>query len=237
MHDELDITNINVGLPSTVVQRFKLPQQTIDYLWERIDIAKKNPVYVNKNLAGNISHMYKLEDPQNLVIQNINNILFNPIDNPKMFEFINAEVANMYRKSVCHYPFIDTFNPQLDDIWVNFQKKGEFQPVHRHTGLFSFVIWMDIPYNYKDETNSEQKGNFTFVTSSAANRGTRDIIIPMSPKMNGYCCFFPSDLSHQVYPFYTSDKDRITISGNISHQREAVNPHRVGQFPFHTYGT
>jgi len=41
MDDELDITNINVGLPSTVVQRFKLPQQTIDYLWERIDIAKK----------------------------------------------------------------------------------------------------------------------------------------------------------------------------------------------------
>ena len=237
MHDELDIININVGLPSTVVQRFKLPQQTIDYLWERIDIAKKNPVYVNKNLAGNISRMYKLEDPQNLVIQNVNNILFNPIDNPKMFEFINMEVANMYRKSVCHYPFIGTFNPQLDDIWVNFQKKGEFQPVHRHSGLFSFVIWMDIPYNYKDETNSEQKGNFTFVTSCAANRGIRDIIIPMSPKMNGYCCFFPSDLSHQVYPFYTSDKDRITISGNISHQREVFSRPPVYQFPFHTSET
>jgi hypothetical protein len=219
MHDELDITNINVGLPSTVVQRFKLPQQTIDYLWERIDIAKKNPRErsINQCVAGNISHMYKLEDPQNLVIQNVNNILFNPIDNPKMFKFINTEVANVYRKSGYPYPFIGKFNPQLDNMWVNIQKKCEFQALHRHIGLFSFVIWMDIPYDCKDETHTSMKGNFSFASSCPNSRQTTSTDIPMSPKMNGYFCFFPSDLSHQVYPFYTSDKDRITISGNISH--------------------
>ena len=235
MPDELDITNINVGLPSTVVQRFKLPQQTIDYLWERIDIAKKNPICHKKHLAGKISHSYLLEDPQNVVIQNVNNILFNPIDNPKMFEFINMEVANMYRKSVFDssflrsnkaYSFISTFNPKLESIWVNFQKKGEFQPIHSHGGMFSFVIWMDIPYHYKDEaklpfarSNSHfQCGSFAFAFSDPASRSVLESSIELSPKMNGYCCFFPSDLCHQVYPFYTSDKDRISISGNITHQ-------------------
>jgi hypothetical protein len=27
--------------------------------------------------------------------------------------------------------------------------------------------------------------------------------------------FFPSKLQHQVYPFYTSNKDRVSVSGNI----------------------
>ncbi|BCU96557.1 MAG: hypothetical protein CM15mV12_3290 [uncultured marine virus] len=27
--------------------------------------------------------------------------------------------------------------------------------------------------------------------------------------------FFPSQLQHQVYPFYNCDEDRISISGNI----------------------
>jgi len=214
MPDELDIRTIDAGLSSTIVQLFKLPQQMIDYLWERIDIAKKNPTYMNKNLAGNISHMYKLKDPQNLVVQNLNNILFNPIDNPKMVEFIQKEVKTFWDKT----GYNGMLTPQLDDIWVNFQKKGEFQPIHDHSGMFSFVIWMDIPYHSKDEAKSDHKGNFSFLMSGDKSRSVRECFIKLSPEMNGYCCFFPSDLCHQVYPFYTSDKDRISISGNIMYR-------------------
>ena len=242
MHDELDITNIDVGLPSTVVQIFKLPQQMIDYIWKRIDVAKKEQKCHKKNLAGNISQSYKLYDPQNLVIQNLYKFVNDPGSNPKMFEFIQMEVKRLYE-----FTGLDSkLTPQIDDMWVNFQKKGEFQPIHNHTGTFSFVIWMDIPYNHKDEAklpfskNSSKiqpGGNFTFVTPCAVNRGINNIVIEMSPKMNGYCCFFPSDLSHQVYPFYTSDKDRITISGNISYHREVFSRPQVYQFPFHTSET
>ena len=229
MTDKLDIRTIDVGLSSTIVQLFKLPQQMIDYLWERIDIAKKNMVCINKNLAGNISHMYKLEDPQNLVVQNLNNILFNPIDNPKMFEFIQKEVQTFWDKT----GYNGMLTPQLDDIWVNFQKKGEFQSIHNHSGMFSFVIWMDIPYHSKDEAKSDHKGNFSFLTASGTSREVKPTNIEMSPEMNGYCCFFPSDLCHQVYPFYTSDKDRISISGNIHYHPKEPNPPPIYQFPFH----
>ena len=233
MPDELDIRTIDAGLSSTIVQLFKLPQQMIDYLWERIDIAKKNPTYMNKNLAGNISHMYKLKDPQNLVVQNLNNILFNPIDNPKMVEFIQKEVKTFWDKT----GYNGMLTPQLDDIWVNFQKKAEFQPIHNHSGMFSFVIWMDIPYHSKDEAKSDHKGNFSFLTASGTSREVKPTNIEMSPEMNGYCCFFPSDLCHQVYPFYTSDKDRISISGNIHYHSKEPNPPPVYQFPFHMSGT
>ena len=37
----------------------------------------------------------------------------------------------------------------------------------------------------------------------------------MNPKMEGTMLFFPSKLSHCVYPFYNCDEDRISISGNI----------------------
>ncbi len=224
MTDEFDITTIVVGSSSTIAQLFKLPQQMIDYLWERIDIAKKIQVCVKDTLAGNISHSYNLEDPRDLVVQKLYNIVHNSVDNPKMFEFINSEVENIYKRIGLENVRLE---PYLASTWVNFQKKGEFQPLHSHTGVFSFVIWMDIPYHYKDEAKlpfarSNLKkppgGNFSFTFSDGTSRVMKDHYIKLSPEMNGYCCFFPSDLCHQVYPFYTSDKDRISISGNIMYR-------------------
>ncbi len=238
MSDETKVNNIQMG-EGTLAQVFKLPQQMIDYLWERIDIAKKNPICRKKDLAGNISQSYTLKDPQNLVIPNLYDIVFNQVDNPKMFEFINSEVQRVYKRVELKGQALD---PYLENMWVNFQKKGEFQPIHDHLGTFSFVIWMDIPYHSKDEAKlpfaksdceNPRGGNFSFVSASGITRSVSEYTIELSPEMNGCCCFFPSDLSHQVYPFYTSDKDRISISGNISYHPKEPNPPPVYQFPFH----
>ena len=37
----------------------------------------------------------------------------------------------------------------------------------------------------------------------------------MSPEDEGTMLFFPSQLDHQVYPFYDCDEERISVSGNI----------------------
>jgi hypothetical protein len=243
MPDKIEIKTLELGSPSNIAQMFKLPQQMIDYLWERIDIVKKKQNCFKKSLAGNISHSCKLDDPQNLVIENLFDKLYNPDSNPKMFKFIDEEVANIYKRTGLKDARLD---PYLETIWVNFQKKGEFQPIHSHTGVFSFVIWMDIPYHSKDEAklpfakkNSKDPagGNFSFVISGGISRSVGEYVISMSPEMNGYCCIFPSDLCHQVYPFYTSDKDRISISGNIAYRSNEPNPPPVYQFPFHTSET
>jgi hypothetical protein len=213
----------------TSAQLFKLPQYMIDYLWERIDVAKIRKICHKKKLAGYISQSYVLDDPQNLIIENLLN------RDPTMLNFINDEISRDMRSSpnVGHKIDRKKMMPQLSDLWVNFQKKGEFQPLHNHSGLFSFVIWMDIPYHWKDEaklpfarsSNADRPsgGNFAFMYPTCIDRGVMDYMIQMSPEMNGYCCFFPSDLCHQVYPFYTSDKERITISGNITFKENAVD--------------
>lgn len=223
----MSIEHIQIN-QDTTVQLFKLPKDMIDYLWERIDVAKKKKINVKKDLAGYISHSYKLEDPQNLIIEN----LLNLVDNPSMFNFVSGELESIYKKIFLDRNKKVLMKPYLHTLWVNFQKKCEFQPIHNHSGLLSFVIWMDIPYDWKDEAklpfvrpNNKipPGGNFSFVFSNGNCRQVHERTISMSPEMNGYCCFFPSDLCHQVYPFYTSDKERISISGNITFKENAVD--------------
>ena len=38
----------------------------------------------------------------------------------------------------------------------------------------------------------------------------------MNPDREGTLLFFPSELDHQVYPFYDCDEERISVSGNIT---------------------
>jgi len=217
----MDIIDLEVG-PLSVAQLFKLPQHIIDYLWERIEVAKKKSNCAKEKLAGNISKSYFLDDPQNLIVCNLLDIFHN---NFRMSEFIKREIRNIYHRTDYENTF--TLEPYLLNMWVNFQKRGEFQPLHAHTGVFSFVIWMEIPYHHNDEsdlsftkgTMNDVAGNFSFAYSPNQSREVVSRIIRLSPDMNGWGCFFPSGLSHQVYPFYTSNKDRISISGNIAYRR------------------
>lgn len=92
--------------------------------------------------------------------------------------------------------------------WINYQKKFEFVPNHYHEGIFSYSIWVNIPY----ENEGKHAGNFEFTYNSVDGITRNQIIKPTAGKM----LLFPSKIFHQVYPFYTSDEYRISISGNVS---------------------
>ena len=231
----MSIEHIHINR-ETSAQLFKLPQYMIDYLWERIDVAKKKKINVKKNLAGHVSHSYKLEDPQKMIERNLMNIL-----KQQAQQYINKEIFKVFNRAIGQSSHSKIPEPYLSNLWVNFQKKGEFQPIHSHSGLFSFVIWMDIPYDPKDEAKLPFAksnitfplgGNFAFVHSNTDSRSVTEYIIQLSPEMNGYCCFFPSDLCHMVYPFHTSDKERISISGNIVFEMGDSSKQRSQQLPF-----
>ena len=36
---------------------------------------------------------------------------------------------------------------KLGDVWINYQKSGEYIPTHEHDGVYSFNIWIKLPYN------------------------------------------------------------------------------------------
>jgi hypothetical protein len=164
-------------------------------------------VYSN-TLAGNLKKQYQLIKSK----EYINNLLM---------PFIET-----YENNFNYLKFIDITTKDLilalDNVWVNFQKKYEFNPLHNHCGVFSFVIWIDIPYDIKDEmsmdssknSNCNIPGHFQFVTINSLGNLIKESI-PVDKTYNGKLCIFPAQMNHCVYPFYTSDKYRITISGNF----------------------
>lgn len=114
----------------------------------------------------------------------------------------------------------------LRNVWINFMRKGEFSPPHTHTGDFSFNIWIDIPYYAEDEYNHQSSkysnkikpgcysGAFIFQHTNILGE-LEDTIIQGDKTHEGKFCLFPAKLTHQVFPYFTSDKIRITVSGNI----------------------
>jgi len=114
----------------------------------------------------------------------------------------------------------------LKNAWINYMRKGEFSPPHTHTGDFSFNIWIDIPYYAHDEYNHQSSkynnkikpgsysGAFIFQHTNILGE-IEDTIIQGDKTHEGNFCLFHAKLTHQVFPYFTSDEIRITVSGNL----------------------
>tara|TARA_R100001510_G_scaffold30774_1_gene27478 strand:- start:187 stop:774 length:588 start_codon:yes stop_codon:yes gene_type:complete len=183
------------------------------------DITKKLDVVINKehtekansDLAGNIQKEYMIPDGK-----------------PILWPFLDLCIQEHFKKYKYYFGRIsamhksDQFHLTLQNLWVNYQSKYEFNPVHVHDGLFSFVIWHKVPYTMKDEKarfphmkeNEIRAGHFCFLLTNEMGQIT-DHVIPADKEWEGKMALFPANMNHQVYPFYTSDDYRVSISGNI----------------------
>ena len=106
---------------------------------------------------------------------------------------------------------------QIENLWINFMKKGEFNPPHIHTLDLSFVLFLQVTKELEEE-----HGNFK---GRDAGPGTlqfsygeqhNDMFVSYHtffPKV-GQLFIFPSKLRHMVFPFQ-SEGERISISGNL----------------------
>ena len=185
---------------------YELNSQEVDYVWKCIENKKKS---IKHDLAGNISSSFSLIDRGDWFY--INTIM-------PLIKTYDEEFGNLGRKA----PIATRHPYYLNKWWVNYQKQNEFNPIHNHTGVYSFVIWMKIPYfsekqNLKDiarESNNPQIGNFQFLYQNIIGERV-GYEYQMNPNLEGTMLFFPSGLDHLVYPFYECDEERISISGNI----------------------
>lgn len=163
---------------------------------------------MNSELAGNIEKEFALTKTHK-TIENL--LLPGCIQFDKIYDYVRH--INILTKDG---PLV------LEKAWVNFQKKHEFNPPHIHTGLFSFVIWIKVPYLMADEmalpntkkSNSACPGHFEFTFINCLGK-TLGHTIPADKTYEGKGVIFPSYLTHSVYPFYTSDDYRISVSGNF----------------------
>tara|TARA_R110002020_G_scaffold98125_1_gene233798 strand:- start:624 stop:1223 length:600 start_codon:yes stop_codon:yes gene_type:complete len=102
---------------------------------------------------------------------------------------------------------------EMESAWVNYMKKGEFNPPHSHDGILSFVLFLQIPDELKKE-NKKYNGTSMGAGSIEFRTGTLALNSHSFFPKEGDLFIFPSNLEHWVYPF-KSNVERISVSGNL----------------------
>jgi len=191
------------------IAAFEIPKKDFQWLKKEVVKAKKQGVKHNKSLVGHIKEEYGMPG----VSRSFHDFLVNQAADHPTFKNFNNRFSVLSENKPLY----------LDNFWVNYMKKYEFNPVHDHKGLFSFVVFVKIPYDLKKEENCftdiapsgpSQTSKFNFINVTP-NGKTITTTVPVDKSFEGKMFMFPATQSHLVYPFYTSNDYRITVSGNI----------------------
>ena len=100
--------------------------------------AKERKRLANDTLAGHLEDEFHI--PKDYIKQF--NIYFK-----KYFDYY----YNAYSTSWSSTKYTKPLEFECHDLWVNFQRPGEFNPLHFHESDLSFVIWTEIPQELKEE--------------------------------------------------------------------------------------
>ena len=167
-----------------------------------LDEAKNNKIDFRSKLAGQIDHETSYSDESRIKAVPFLSQYFGVYD--------QAYQAYTQRKYDKRPEYV------LSALWINYQKANEFNPPHDHDGKLSFVIYLKIPEELKQENKkyvgkSCGPGGIQFLYGN----GPRDCISYMSYFPEELDMFiFPAWLKHWVSPF-KSDCERISVSGNV----------------------
>lgn len=193
--------------------QFQMPDYVLDIVKREVDELKNSQFEgahpYNYSLAGAIEHEYVLFKSAEVINHFFSHDRF----------FIKGKRLKLAYSST-------PSGKKIPSLWVNFQKKHEFNPIHNHDGDASFVLWLNIPYNLKDETSlpharsgtAPTAPSFIFLYSPIFSNPRAHVDhyhIEVDKTYEGKCIIFPSSLQHMVTPFYTSDDYRISVSGNF----------------------
>ena len=192
----------------------RLNEECMKYLNDACSGPEHKESYSNQ-LAGNISRSERIKDKDNWFYETT----------------LKGLTERLFYRGCDNYyeDYIENEKPppkfELGVLWVNYQKKHEFNPLHFHNGGmgYSFVVFMKIPTNWEEQhalpfsanSNSPIASDFAFVWSQKDNVMCENTNFKLSPEDEGRMLFFPAWLHHQVYPFYGTEEERVTISGNV----------------------
>lgn len=198
--------------PSYGYLQDEIPEDLYRSLLHHIDLKENKKIKYNKELAGQIEEEYFLSNIDKKFYSKLEYYILGLVN---VYNDI-FKYNSRYKLSINNMPF------KLGTLWVNFQKKYEYNPIHDHSGMYSFVIWLKIPYDLKEEEKNPSSIDSYRNTSSefcfhyVNNLGQiTEFPIKVDKTYEGSIVLFPSEIKHSVTPFYTSDEFRISVSGNI----------------------
>lgn len=233
MHnDEIYVQPIQYG-PLHI--RTKLPEDVVNRLEEISNMQRGNMDWdARSSLAGVIDEEYRFDDNQTKEIAQMLHPWMELYLNVLTTEF-NIDTANQLH-TFCEENKIQPI-VNCDSVWVNYQQKNNYNPIHNHSGGFSFVLYLQAPeemYKEKRITRSNPPGSITFFNSLDKNTAhhlqphTKDEewggiqkslfaekIATCFEPARGDMFIFPSWLNHAVEGF-KGDYERVSIAGNMT---------------------
>lgn len=187
--------------------RTTIPQELSEQLRQEIDQIPHTSTTIDNKLAGNIQRQYLLSK-----------------HGASLRDFVCVQCERYSEHWPKQYTRQDlgTDNLELQDYWCNIQYKHEFNPMHDHWGTWSFVTWLSVPYYIQQElaepqcvySRTPRAGMFSFVYTNIFGE-VCEAEFHVDKTWENEMLIFPSKLQHMVYPFYTSDEPRISVSGNL----------------------
>ena len=189
--------------------KYQVPLEVFVGLNELYETQKKHLPNANKQLAG------KIPDEVSL--------FYNGKDTSKMHRhsFVSDDILKWFYSLFDHYlkwNKIREFKMNINSIWVNEMKAGDYNPVHIHqgtifTGLSSVMI-LKLPKDMGPELarpDQPMNGQLQIM----GNAGGQFVTSDYSPQMKiGDFYIFPYDIRHVVYPFTNKKAKRRTLVCN-----------------------
>ena len=112
----------------------------------------------------------------------------------------------------------------LTTAWCNLQQSGEYFAAHTHNGVFSFALWLEVPFTQQDERewreargkSGRETASFQFHYTDALGRITPNVL-EVDRSWEREIVVFPGEMMHSVTPYYSTDARRVVVSGNVDY--------------------
>lgn len=199
-NEKLNLSNLGVfisKIPDILLKKLKT---------ECLDFLKKEKM-ISAITADKVPEHYYLEN-----------------NNKELFDFLQLYIKkydDTYNYSR-YYRVLNKNSPLIfGKPWFNIQKEGEFIPYHKHDGIFSYTIWIQIP-NLKDDVKKFKYDSCFEILYQDIIGFTNNYLIHLDKSYEGKFLFFPSALQHCVYPFFNKDELRISVSGNVFFDNKGI---------------
>ena len=198
--------------------KYQVPLEVFVGLNELYETQKKHLPNANKQLAG------KIPDEVSL--------FYAGPTSKKMHahSYVSQDILKWFYSMFKHY--LDwnktrEYNMNINSIWVNEMKAGDYNPVHIHqgklwTGLSSVMV-LKLPKDMGPELarpDQPMNGKLQILGSTSGQFVKADY----SPQMKiGDFYIFPYDMRHVVYPFTNKKEKRRTLSCNVDVEYNPVS--------------
>ena len=197
-----------ISLGQSII-KYQVPLEVFVGLNELYETQKKHLPNANKQLSG------KIPDEVSMFYSGANS------EKMRQHSYISEDVLNWFYSIFDHYLKWNKtmeYHMDINSIWVNEMKAGDYNPVHIHqgklfTGLSSVMI-LKLPKDMGPEIvrpDQPMNGQLQILGSATGQFVTADY----SHKMKiGDFYVFPYDIRHVVYPFTNKKEKRRTLVCN-----------------------